>query len=129
MILADSSAWIELFNATGGPLDLRLGDLILSGEACTTDVVLMEVLAGARNSRHRVELGETLYGVPYVPVRAPGDHLQAAELHRACRRGGETVRQLTDCLIAAVAVRESTPVLSGDADFKALARHTPLELA
>lgn len=129
MILADSSAWIELLNATGSRLDVELGTLVERDDAMVTDVVLMEVLAGARDLRHRQRLRDTLYGVPFAAVRGPGDYLQAAELHRTCRRGGETVRQLTDCLIAAVALREGLPVLSGDADFAVLARHTGLALA
>ena len=47
-------------------------------------------------------------------------------LYRTCRRGGETVRTLVDCLIAAVAIREGVPVLHADTGFDALGRHTAL---
>jgi predicted nucleic acid-binding protein len=56
-------------------------------------------------------------------------HEAAAALHRTCRRNGETVRKLVDCIIAAQAIRAEVPVLHADADFDILARHTPLELA
>lgn len=39
------------------------------------------------------------------------------------------MRSLIDCLIAAVALRHGVPVLHHDADFEALARHTPLQIA
>jgi predicted nucleic acid-binding protein len=42
---------------------------------------------------------------------------------------GETVRALTDCLIAAVAIRTGVSLLHSDSDFEALARQTPLQLA
>jgi predicted nucleic acid-binding protein len=42
--------------------------------------------------------------------------------------GGETVRKLVDCLIAAVAVRADIEVLHADADFATLARHTELRV-
>jgi predicted nucleic acid-binding protein len=51
----------------------------------------------------------------------------AAAVHRACRRGGETVRNLTDCLIAVAALRLGAPLLHRDRDFEAIARHTSLE--
>ena len=62
-----------------------------------------------------------------VPVIAE-DYDHAAALYRTCRRSGETVRKLIDCLIAAVAIRSNATVLHADADFATLARHTPLAL-
>ena len=56
------------------------------------------------------------------------DAEQAAVLHRACRRAGETPRSLNDCLIAAVALRHDVPVLHRDRDFTVLAQHTDLRL-
>ena len=54
----------------------------------------------------------------------PVDYEAATALHRACRRRGDTVRKLVDCLIGAVAARQGAPVLHADADFDTLARHT-----
>ena len=46
----------------------------------------------------------------------------------ACRRGGETVRRLIDCLIAATAIRTGVSVLHADTDFDRLARLTSLRV-
>ncbi len=56
------------------------------------------------------------------------DYEEAAALYRRCRAGGETIRNLLDCLIAAVAIRNNAPVLHRDRDFDALARHTELQI-
>ena len=53
----------------------------------------------------------------------------AAALLRHCRRQGETVRRLIDCLIGAVAINARVPILHCDADFDVLARHTELQVA
>jgi predicted nucleic acid-binding protein len=45
-----------------------------------------------------------------------------------CRAGGETVRKMTDCLVAVPAIEAGARVLHADADFDKLARHTPLEV-
>ena len=58
----------------------------------------------------------------------PIDYEEAAALYRHCRRRGETVRNLMDCLIAAVAIRNGAPVLHADVDFDVLARHTDLRV-
>jgi predicted nucleic acid-binding protein len=57
------------------------------------------------------------------------DFEAAAELYRRCRRGGETVRTLMDCLVAAVALRTGAAVLHQDRDYDAIARHAPLQIA
>jgi predicted nucleic acid-binding protein len=63
------------------------------------------------------------------PVEGLADYEAAAELYRRCRAGGETVRKLTACLIAAVAMRHGAALLHRDHDFEVLARHTPLRVA
>jgi predicted nucleic acid-binding protein len=63
-----------------------------------------------------------------LPVDGLADYEAAAELYRRCRSGGEVVRNLTDCLIAAVAVRHGATLLHRDHDFEVVARHTPLRV-
>ena len=63
-----------------------------------------------------------------IPTQ-PADYEEAAVLYRTCRRRGETVRKLIDCLIAATAMRAAIPILHADNDFEVLARHTPLSIA
>ena len=58
----------------------------------------------------------------------PTDYEEAAALYRICRHGGQTVRKLVDCLIAANAMRTSIPVLHSDDDFAVLARRTALTI-
>lgn len=130
MILVDSSAWIEFLRATGSPAHLRVRSALEQGGAlASTDVIVMEILAGARDDDDRNRLRRLLYSVDFLAVDGPADYEQAAELYRACRAGGETPRKLTDCLIATVAIRNGAALLCEDADFAAIARHSPLRLA
>lgn len=130
MILVDSSAWVEFLRATGSPAHLRLrAALQESVELASTDVIVMEILAGARDNADRDRLRRLLYGQAFLPVDGPVDYEQAAEIYRLCRSGGETPRKLSDCLIAAVSIRNDAELLCEDADFHAIARHTPLRLA
>jgi predicted nucleic acid-binding protein len=130
VILVDSSTWVEFLRATGSPTHLRLRAALQeeAGLACT-DVIVMEILAGARNEAERDRLRRLLYGLEFLAVDGPADYENAAELYRLCRKGGETPRKLTDCLIAAVAIRHDAELLCKDADFHAIARHAPLRLA
>ncbi|MFQ5592491.1 MAG: PIN domain-containing protein [Phycisphaerae bacterium] len=87
----------------------------------------MEVLAGARDEQHLQRLRRLLARASVIPT-GPVDYDVAAVLYRTCRREGETVRKLIDCLIGAVAVRAAVPILHSDADFDVLARHTDLRV-
>ncbi len=127
MILVDTSAWVEFLRDTGSPVCVRVDELLGSAIAIC-DPVRMEVLAGARDEGHLHMLRRLLAGAAVLPT-TPSDYEHAAALYRACRRGGETVRKVLDCLIASAAIEAGVPVLHADADFDVLARHTPLTVA
>jgi predicted nucleic acid-binding protein len=130
VILADSSAWIEFLRRTGSETNHRVAELIEEPASfATTDIVLMEILAGARDARHRDQLRRLLARGEFEPVEGPRDYEDAADLYRSCRAAGEAVRSLTDCVIACVAMRTGSELLHLDADFDAIARHAPLRVA
>ena len=126
MILVDTSAWIEFLRDTGSAVCNTVDD-VLSADIAICDAISMEVLAGARDERHLGELRGLLARATIISITA-ADYDEAAALYRTCRRHGETVRKLIDCLIAAAAIRTSAPVLHADADFATLARHTRLTI-
>ncbi len=127
MTLVDTSAWVEYLRATGSHVYRHVRRLLNEDETVyTTDVVVMEILAGARDEEHHHQLRRLLARCEHVPVEGLTDYESAAALYRVCRRGGETVRALTDCLIAAVALRADVTVLHADPDFEILARHAGL---
>ena len=69
-----------------------------------------------------------LAALPMLALAGLADFEAAAGLYRACRRAGETVRVLADCLVAVSVIRAGATLLAVDRDFEVLARHTPLRL-
>jgi hypothetical protein len=126
VILIDTSAWVEFLRDTGTPICERVDEL-LGVPIATCDPVRMEVLAGARNEIHLRDLRGLLARATVLPTE-PVDYEDAAAVYRACRRSGQTVRTLIDCLIAAVAIRHDVPILHADVDFEAIARSTALAI-
>ena len=124
MILIDTSAWIEFLRDTRSPV-CEAVDALLDSDIAVCDAIQMEVLAGARDEAHLAELRALLARATMLPTTS-ADYETASSLYRVCRRHGETVRKLIDCLIAAVAVREGIPLLHQDTDFDALERPTKL---
>ena len=127
MILVDTSAWVEFLRDTGSTTCDRV-EALLGNEIAVCDAILMEVLAGARDERHLHDLRRLLARATVLPME-PRHYEEAAALFRLCRREGETVRKLIDCLIGAVAIHADAPVLHNDGDFDVLARHAGLKIA
>ena len=126
MILIDTSAWVEFLRDTGSVVCKRV-DAELDGDVAICDAIRMEVLAGARDESHLEALRGLLARASVLPTE-PAYYDAAVTLYRRCRREGETVRRLIDCLIAAAAIGANVPVLHRDDDFDVLARHTELDI-
>jgi len=87
----------------------------------------MELLAGARAGAAVRELRSRLLTFPLLPLEGLADFEEAALIYRACREAGETLRGLSDCLIAVPVLRAGASLLHNDADFETIARHTALK--
>jgi predicted nucleic acid-binding protein len=130
MILVDTSAWVEYLRATGSRVHRKMRALLESGQPlASTEVVVMEVLAGARDDSHWERLRRLLFGCEFLPLTGLSDYEDAAALYRQCRRAGQTLRSLTDCLIAVVVIRTGAELIHADRDFDTIARYTPLRIA
>ncbi|MGA2968753.1 MAG: PIN domain nuclease [Acidimicrobiales bacterium] len=127
MVLIETSAWIEFLRDTGSSVCVRVDEL-LGEDMAICEPVRMEILAGARDDKHLNDLRRLLAGATLL-VTESIDYEEAASLYRVCRRGGETVRKLIDCLIATIAIRADVPILHNDSDFEILGRHTALSIS
>ncbi|MFQ5556474.1 MAG: PIN domain nuclease [Acidimicrobiales bacterium] len=130
MILVDTSAWVEYDRATGSAVHHILRDTIADGgtSLASTDPVLMEVLAGARDERRASDLRRLLTSFAWVRADPVADFEGAAKLYRQCRSRGLTPRGLIDCMIATIAMRTRVQLLAADRDFDRMARIVPLQV-
>ena len=129
LIVVDTSAWVEYLRATGSPASTALKRaLTAEDELGVVDVVRMKLLAGAGSDEQVVTVSRLLARGTALPTLSPADHEYGANLYRAARRSGETVRSMVDCLVTAVAVRLDAPVLARDRDFEVLRQVCPLRL-
>jgi predicted nucleic acid-binding protein len=122
VILADTSAWVEYDRATDSPVDRRLSELIESdGPVATTEPVVMELLAGARDARREADLRRLLLRFQLLSFDAVADFDGAVRIYRRCRAAGVTPRGMVDCMIASVAWRRGATLLAHDADMDRVA--------
>jgi hypothetical protein len=129
VILVDTSIWIEHLRRTQSRAHREFRDLATSDPAgiATCEPIAMELLAGPTDPLivHRIE--DQLGTLDDLDVDASQDFRAAAAIARAVRRSGHTVRSLTDCLIAAIALRHHTVVWHCDEDYVRIADVTDLQ--
>jgi predicted nucleic acid-binding protein len=121
MLIADTSAWVEWLRQRESPADLALDQAFADDLLVLLEPVKAELLMGARDRAEVGALLRLLETVDFELVYPRDDFESATELFHTARRHGVTVRGVTDCLIAAMAIRLQLPLLHHDQDFARLA--------
>ena len=128
MMIVDTNTWADFFNGIRSPHVERLdGALRDEEDIAVIPIIITEVLQGFRSDSGFRRARRVLLSLPVVHPAVEG-HVRAAHLFRTLRRKGVTVRDAVDCVIAQTCLDIDAELLSPDADFEHIARHTPLRL-
>jgi len=130
VILVDTSVWVEYLRDRDreSPAADWLDRAILRGETpCVCGVVLTEVLQGVRGQAEHRKVTRTLDHLPYIPTSREV-HVLAAQIYRAARARGRTIRNTVDCIIAACAIANGVALAQRDRDFQIIADLSDLRL-
>jgi predicted nucleic acid-binding protein len=121
VVVADSSVWIDFFNASPNPARDTLRRLLNDGEAriVVPDLVLFEVLRGFRDERQQRQARSLMLSLDVEPTGSVARSLVAAQHYRDLRRSGITVRSGIDVLVATFCIENDYLLLHRDRDFQA----------
>ncbi len=97
-----------------------LADLLTKSaeEICTCGVVTAEVFQGLRRDAGRARLSDLFRDLIFLEPTNIDLYFRAAELYRALRRRGKTIRSTIDCVIAVLAEEQECSVLARDRDME-----------
>jgi predicted nucleic acid-binding protein len=129
-LFVDTSVWSLLLRRDQARVTPEIGTLVRalkSGERIlTSGVVLQELLQGFSAAKAREQI---IRHFAAFPLLAPDrqDHIAAAEIRNRCRRRGVQSGTI-DSLIAQLCIRHELALLTTDADFRHIAKHTSLKL-
>lgn len=129
-LLVDTSVW-SLALRRDGTQDakevLALREALTGADSVvTTGLVLQELLQGFNGPKAKEAIIERFGALPLIqPDRQ--DHVAAAEVRNACRRGGVQIGTI-DALLIQLCGRYEMTLLSSDKDFANAARHVPFRL-
>jgi predicted nucleic acid-binding protein len=116
-ILVDTSAWVDFFNGSPSPASQAVEDLFSSDhEICTCGVVVTEVFQGFRKGKRQENLSGLFRDLTLLEPAGIDFYFQAADLYRALRQRGKTIRSTIDCMIAVLAEQHTCSVLARDRD-------------
>jgi predicted nucleic acid-binding protein len=122
VIVVDTTVWVDFLGARGTRFDHHLAELV-EGDApiALVDIVYAEILQGIRADDVYHRTRSSLLAHPILRPRGLETFESAANLYRAARRRGLTVRRGVDCVIAAVCVEAGAPIYHNDRDFDVIA--------
>ena len=130
MIVVDSSVWIARFRGTVSAA-ARKFEIIEHGdsdEILVGDLVMFELLQGARSDAHAAFIEERLRAFRVEPMLDDGLASIVARNFRFLRGRGVTLRKTADLIIATFCIERGHRLLHDDRDFHAVAQHLPLAI-
>ena len=129
MIVVDSSVWIAHLRDIGSLAVGRLRAIEDENEVIVGDLILLEVLQGARDEMHAVRIEESLRQFEVVTMLDDALAVRAARNYRALRQHGITVRKTIDMIIGTFCIERNHQLLHDDRDFDPMVRHLGLRVA
>jgi predicted nucleic acid-binding protein len=128
MIVVDSSVWIANLRGQTSEAVAKLRAIDNPDEILVGDLILLEVLQGARSEAHAVRLERAMRQFSIESMLDEGLAVRAAVHYRLMRERGATVRKTIDLVIATFCVERGHILLHDDRDFDAMAAHLALRV-
>lgn len=129
MIVVDSSAWIGLLRGDRSPPVDRLRELEETQNVLVGDIVLLEILRGARSDQQALAIETRLRRFAVARMLSPVLARQGAAHYRNLRARGITIRKTPDLIIATYCIANRHRLLHQDRGFDPFAEHCGLLIA
>ena len=116
MVLVDTSVWIDYFKERDEFIEAELDELLRSGQVAVSGLILAELRRGCRTPAQVGMLLAALAPLEYLEADR-STWLRAGEIISDCAQRGFAL-EVGDCLLAALALRESCVLFTLDRDFE-----------
>jgi len=129
MMLVDSSVWIAHLRGSLTPGTAKLEAAANREPILVGDLILLEVLQGARDEPHAARIERGLRRFDVVPLLDADLARRAARNYRRLRDMGITIRKTNDIIIGTFCIERGCSLLHDDRDFVAMEQHLGLVAA
>jgi predicted nucleic acid-binding protein len=128
-MLVDSSVWIAHLRGSLTPGTARLEAAASREPILVGDLILLEVLQGARDELHAARIERGLRRFEVVPLLDADLAPRAARNYRRLRDMGITIRKRNDLIIGTFCIERGCSLLHDDRDFAPMEEHLGLVAA
>jgi predicted nucleic acid-binding protein len=128
-MLVDSSVWIAHLRGSLTPATAKLEVAVSREPILVGDLILLEVLQGARDERHAARIERGLRRFEVVPLLDVDLAPRAARNYRRLRDMGITVRKTNNIIIGTFCIERGCSLLHDDRDFAPMEEHLGLVAA
>jgi predicted nucleic acid-binding protein len=128
VILVDSSVWIAHLRGLQTPAIAKLEAVVAREPLLIGDLILLEVLQGARDEAHAASIEQGLRQYAVVPLLDAELASRAARNYRKLRELGVTIRKTADIIIGAFCIEHHHALLHDDRDFAPMEEHLGLKV-
>src|SRR5205085_11655863 len=122
-IVVDSSVWIANLRNEQTEAVRKLRSIERPSQIVVGDLILLEVLRGARDEAHAAKIERSLRQFTIAPMLDDGLAVRAAANYRELRRRGSTVRKTVDVIIGTFCMERGHALLHDHRDFEPFAAH------
>ena len=129
MILVDSSVWIVHLRGSRTHATAKLEAAARREPILVGDLILLEVLQGARDEAHAARIELELRRFPLVSLLDADLAPRAARNCRKLRELGITIRKTADIIIGTFCIEHRWVLLHDDRDFALMEEHLGLVTA
>ncbi|HEX3672945.1 MAG TPA: PIN domain-containing protein, partial [Rhizomicrobium sp.] len=116
MILVDSSVWIAQLKGHSTRATIALANAAAREPLLVGDLILLEVLQGARNDAHAARIERALRQYAVAPLLSADLAPRVARNYRRLRELGVTVRKTADIIIGTFCIEHRHVLLHDDRD-------------
>jgi predicted nucleic acid-binding protein len=129
VILVDSSVWIAHLNNRSTGAVGRLNMAAAREPLLIGDLILLEILQGARDDLHAARIERYLRRYAVVPLLDDALAVRGAQNYRKLRSLGITIRKTADIIIGTFCIERGHTLLHDNRDFAPMERHLGLKVA
>ncbi len=129
MILVDTSVWIAHLRGSLTPGTAKLEAVVTREPILVGDLILLEVLQGARDEAHATRIEWGLRRFALVSLLDADLAPLAARNYRKLRDRGITIRKTADIVIGTFCIERRCSLLHDDRDFAPMEEHLGLVAA
>ena len=129
MIVVDSSVWIANLRREQTEPVRKLRSIERPSQIIVGDLILLEVLRGARDEAHAARIERNLRQFAIEPMLDDRLAVRAAANYRELRHRGFTVRKTVDVIIGTFCLEYGHALLHDDRDFDPFTTHLGLRVA